>query len=39
MATELAQLDAESPEHWESLFYGLLDLPCEDLVQLYCSRL
>jgi hypothetical protein len=39
MAKELATLDAESPEHWEALFYGLLDLPEQELVQLYFCRL
>ena len=39
IATELAQLDAETPEHVETLFYELLDLPGEKLVQLYSERL
>lgn len=39
IATELAQLDAETPEHVEMLFYKLLDLPGEELVQLYSERL
>ena len=39
MATELAQLDAETPEHCESRFYELLDLPDEQLVRLYSERL
>jgi hypothetical protein len=39
IASELAGLDAESPEHWEALFYGLLDLDDEGLVKAYLERL
>jgi len=39
MACDLAGLDAESPEHWEQLFHGLLDLSHEDLVKAYMARL
>lgn len=39
MARELASLDAESPEHWDELYDGLLDLPETEVVQRYYSRL
>jgi hypothetical protein len=39
MANHLAQLDAESSDDWEALFYGLLDLPGDELVKVYLSRL
>ena len=39
LASELAGLDAESPEHWEALFYGLLDLEPDELVETYRARI
>ena len=39
MANHLAQLDAESSDDWEALFYGLLDLPGDELVKVYLNRL
>lgn len=38
MAREMAISDGESPEDIEALFYGLLDLPDEEVVQRYYSR-
>lgn len=38
MAQELAWMDAVSSEHWEQLYYGLLDLPEIEVVQRYYSR-
>lgn len=38
MATELAISDGYSPENIEALFYGLLDLTDEEVVQRYYSR-
>jgi hypothetical protein len=39
IARELAELDAESPEDCEALFYGLLDFDDESLVEAYLNRL